>query len=412
MEYRPGDEDTIKMLDAARRAVTIPVFRRCFNERAVQFWDAFSEADAELRALIASGNPADALERIVKMLKSVSEGWGIGFSSPTDAAGHFTLELSPQHNFVQILPILKLLDAAPIALGAHWEFAAGLRPKPAAVELKFNKGLLFDCREIRCRLVKEENAWVLQFFAESLRGLDEEESAPVFEQLTLLIDHLIGEAASMRFIRNLTILRKAPEDGGFLLSELSERIAALEPRAKNYTHRDIAEERLEYWLKPEKEAEINFDIRFGWTAAPYFINGYRSGESEVVDVLHRQGIAVGFFFFERAAAVSPEAAEALDRTIIADFRGMLSETAPGAASVVGEAFSEKRCYAEVMLWDSDRVFEAVQNWSSQASNVRAAAFRSYRRPAGILFFKSEDRSKNAPDAGDAADEADEADEVS
>lgn len=86
---------------------------------------------------------------------------------------------------------------------------------------------------------------------------------------------------------------------------------------------------------------------------------------------------------------------------------MLSETAPGAASVVGEAFSEKRCYVEVMLWDSDRVFEAVQNWSSQASNVRAAAFRSYRRPAGILFFKSADRSKNASDAGDAADEADE-----
>lgn len=245
---------------------------------------------------------------------------------------------------------------------------------------------------------------MLQFFAESLRGLDEEESAPVFEQLTLLIDHLIGEAASMRFIRDLTILRKPPEDGGFLLSELPERIAALEPRAKNYTHRDIAEERLDYWLKPEKEAEINFDIRFGWTAAPYFINSYRSGESEVVDVLHRQGIAVGFFFFERAAAVSPEAAEALDRTIIADFRGMLSETAPGAASVVGEAFSERRCYVEVMLWDSDRVFEAVQNWSSQASNVRAAAFRSYRRSAGILFFKSADRSKNASDAGDAADE--------
>lgn len=126
--------------------------------------------------------------------------------------------------------------------------------------------------------------------------MDEEESAPVFEQLTLLIDHLIGEAASMRFIRNLTILRKPPEDGGFLLSELPERIAALEPRAKNYTHRDIVEERLDYWLKPEKEAEINFDIRFGWTAAPYFINSYRSGESEVVDVLHRQGIAVGFFF--------------------------------------------------------------------------------------------------------------------
>lgn len=29
------------------------------------------------------------------------------------------------------------------------------------------------------------------------------------------------------------------------------------------------------------------------------------------------------------------------------------------------------------------------------------------RPAGILFFKSADRSKNASDAGDAADEADE-----
>ena len=117
MEYRPGDEDTIKMLDAARRAVTIPVFRRCFDERAAQFWDAFSEADAELRALIASGNPADALERIVKMLKSVSEGWGIGFSSPTDAAGHFLLELSPQHDYVQILPILNCPHCSGSALG-------------------------------------------------------------------------------------------------------------------------------------------------------------------------------------------------------------------------------------------------------------------------------------------------------
>lgn len=55
----------------------------------------------------------------------------------------------------------------------------------------------------------------------------------------------------MRFYPD-DILRKPPEDGGFLLSELPERDCGAGASGKELYHRDIGRGTARYWLKPEK----------------------------------------------------------------------------------------------------------------------------------------------------------------
>lgn len=244
---------------------------------------------------------------------------------------------------------------------------------------------------------------MLQIYSDTLCGLEESESGPVFRTLTLLIDHLVGEAVSARFISAVSLLRRPPEGEVFRLFELPERLAALEPRAAHWTYEDVRRERLEYWLKPKPGAvSPGTDIRYGATTAAALLNGLRSGDPTVVNALGRQGAAAGLVYFERRERSDPEAAEALHRKLLADLRNVIDEV-PNEVTVTGAAFSDRRSYLELVLWDAQAAFSRINAYAKTLGDeAPVLAFRSFHPKAGILFFRSPEIAAAAGEAPDGA----------
>ena len=52
LEARPGDEDTIELIDWCKKGISLPQFSECFRERTVDWWETFAEMEAQLRQMM------------------------------------------------------------------------------------------------------------------------------------------------------------------------------------------------------------------------------------------------------------------------------------------------------------------------------------------------------------------------
>ena len=52
LEARPGDEDTIELIDWCKKSISLPQFSQCFRERTVDWWETFAEMEAQLRQMM------------------------------------------------------------------------------------------------------------------------------------------------------------------------------------------------------------------------------------------------------------------------------------------------------------------------------------------------------------------------
>ncbi len=52
LEARPGDEDTMELIDWCRKGISLPQFSECFRERTEIWWESFAEMEAELRQMM------------------------------------------------------------------------------------------------------------------------------------------------------------------------------------------------------------------------------------------------------------------------------------------------------------------------------------------------------------------------
>lgn len=412
LELKPDDADTIEMIRQTLHFLTVPQFIEPFRIRAAAFWEAFLLDEEAIVRGLTSHRPEEgeaAAGRLAELLSPFDAGWSLGLMPGLRADPRMVLELSPEHDFSELLPIHALFAAAPEAVRERWVLRCGRGRLPAAVLERlyaarggFTDGLV-NPTELRCALEAGEGGLVLQIYSETLCGLEAYESDPVFRTLSLLIDHLVGEAASARFISAITLLRRPPTGEVFPLFELREKLAAREPRAAHWTYEDVRNERLEYWLKPKPEAQSpGTDIRFGETSAAPLLNGLRSGDPTVMNTLTQKGAAAGLLYFERSGTPDPEAAEALHKELLTALKALLAD-APNESSVTGEAFSVRRSYLEVVLWDARAVFTRLNAYAKTLGDeAPVLAFRSFHPKAGILFFRSPGEMSGAAPAGATA----------
>ena len=52
LEARPGDEDTMELIDSCKKGISLPQFSECFRERTEDWWETFAEMEAELRQMM------------------------------------------------------------------------------------------------------------------------------------------------------------------------------------------------------------------------------------------------------------------------------------------------------------------------------------------------------------------------
>lgn len=390
LQLKPGDEDTLSMLASCRRTATYPIFMKPFADRMTAVWTRFEEAEAAVREDLTAGRRAQAIARTANALRAVAADWAVEFSHEPDASGRWTLVLSPQDAREFVMPLLALIDAAPQAVKAKWNLQAGRSP----AVLSYEGDELLKPQEIRVWTEKTDQGSVkLRCWSEALSGLSAEEAEPFFARLMPLLDQAIGEAVAMRWIAGLSISLVKPEDGeGVLLKDLRQRFIELVPEAADFSMKDLAQARLDYWLKPveEPDADLYLDVGEGYTLCSVLMNAYRDINDAPIDALARQGIAAGFFYFEGFKSLSPEARWDAAKSFLTELKASLEAAHGAQMRICGAAVGRYRFYLDLYAWTLPPVLEAVNAFLEGKPEIEKAGFHTYRRTAGSLILKSAD----------------------
>lgn len=384
LQKKPGDEDAIERLEAARRGVTLPIFLKPFSERVKHAWEQFSDEASIVMDLLREGRMVEANERAARIFHPVAMNWGFGLG--LDENGRGILFFSPKGRLSEAFPLVYFADRMPEALKEEWSLQMGRGPEIHLGRGAFRSGIRPE--ELTLWVDQEDSGWRVSFYAESFRGISQDDAPAVFEDLGTMIEDAVGEAVSMRNVRGISILKARREAPGISLSELSKWFHEHVPNSRDFDMRALLEEKLQFWLKPDPEAkELYFDIGPGFTKCAAFMNEYRADETGDVDAMQRLGAAAGFFAFEFAPDEDAEARDESERRAIEDFRSAMADF-PEEAMIYGEAQSKERAYVEVILWDSRTFLNRAVEWLKSYPGIERALFRTWRRRAGNVVLKA------------------------
>lgn len=384
LEKKPGDEDAIARLEAARRGVTLPIFLKPFRNRVKLVWRRFSDEAAVVMDLLREGRMVEARERAERIFHPVAMNWGFGLG--LDEHGRGLLFFSPKGRLSEAFPLVHFADRMPEALAEKWSLKLGRGPGIHIGSGAFRSGIRPE--ELTLWVDQEESGWRVSFYAESFRGISEEDAPAIFEDLGTMIEDAVGEAVSMRLVRGISIMKAKRGEPGIRMNELARWFHEHVPMSADFDMRLVIREKLEFWLKPDPRAlELYFDIGPGFTQCAAFMNEYRADEAEALDAFQRIGAAAGFFAFEFAPDLDREARDEAERRAIADFKAAMAEF-PEEGLVCGEAQSQDRAYVEVMLWDSRVFLSRAAAWLERYPGIERALFRTWRRRAGNVILKA------------------------
>lgn len=395
LEARPLDRDASAMAEACRRGLAMPLFERSFPERCAIAWGAFADASPALLALLAAGKAEQAEARIEVMLQNVGSDWIVEAKPAAPAADDRddkdgssdprpVLVLSPDGRRSQIFPLLYFAKRMPEGLKRAWRLELGL-PREAKVE---RAGAVHPA-ELSLWMTPNEDGWKAVFYAESLRALSPEEAAPLFPSLSELLSRTIGEAAAMRWIRGISIVKHPVLEPAMKLADLPAWLAEKAPGFEKLSLEELARIRIDYWLKPSSSPnpDLRFDAGSAWTLCPGLVNGYRSATTDDTDLLQRQGAFAGFFALEPVAALEGEADYEEKKQLLQALEEALASVMPNAAQLFGEAFGTRFGYADYFFWELHPALKAVMAWAEKESGVKSLRFHSFRRQAGTVILK-------------------------
>lgn len=406
---RPGDRDAEVMSDVCMRGITMPVFTHSFPERAAAVWARFEEASAQLLALVAEGRKGQAGARIQMILQNVGSDWlaevddaaedkAVGPDAGKSAPRRPSLILSPDGRRSQIFPLLFFAALMPEALKAHWRLVLGL---PMAKPLSKASFGAVRAEELSVWMTPNEDGWKAVLYAESLRALSPEEASALFPSISELLSRAIGEAACMRWIRGIAVIKQPLDEPAMRLAELPKWLQEKDPDFEKLTLEALARMRIDYWLKPSPNpnADLRFDAGRAWTLCPGLINGYRGGAADDADLLQRQGAFAGFFAIEPAAPLSGEAREKEMTDLLCGLEGALEgihapaadepeASDPAGTLLFGQAWGERFAYADYFFWTLHPALQAALNWARDEPRVKSLRFHSFRRQAGTVLLKA------------------------
>ncbi|WP_297612669.1 tetratricopeptide repeat protein [uncultured Sutterella sp.] len=385
LEKKPGDEDAIARLEAARRGVTFPIFLKPFRNRLKLVWRRFSEEAAVVLDLLREGRLVEANERAERIFHPVAMNWGFGLGLDEDGRG--LLFFSPKGRLSEAFPLVHFADRMPEALTEKWSLKLGRGPGIQVGSGAFRSGIRPE--ELTLWVDLEDSGWRVSFYAESFRGISQEDAPAIFEDLGTMIEDAVGEAASMRLVRGISIMKAKRDEPGIRMNDLARWFHEHIPTSKDFDMRQLIREKLEFWLKPDPRAqELYFDIGPGFTQCAVFMNEYRADEAEAIDAFQRIGAAAGFLAFEFAPDLDREARDEAERRAIADFKAAMAEFSEEGI-ICGEAQSKERAYVEVMLWDSRVFLSRAAAWLEGYPAIERALFRTWRRRAGNVILKAQ-----------------------
>lgn len=389
LEVLPEDEDTQQFIDLCDKSVSLPLFDDNFRERTARAWESFAEHEAELRRFMDEDKKHKKGDELVAKCNDILS---IAFDDVSFEMGFngekHELILTPEGDKVKLFELVYFRRHAPESVLEHWNILVGRRPM-GNLDLRFDNWDI-NGDDVQVWIEQEENGDIgLSAYCEKLPNASKEEENKIYWALTTLIDQVIGEIASMKYIEFFDVLETPKEEPSVLLSELPEKMKAMGIDLSIDAEAFLENSYVGFRCDPDEnpEADWRMDVIAGSTSCIPIINDYLNGESYYMDNLHADGAAAGFFCYPLDGFTGDDRSQQ-----IFDFRDSLeealSEECGDAVTLIGGATGIYYGYVDFIAWDLRAVLNAAQRFFDD-TDLPWADFHVFRRDAATIPLKEE-----------------------
>ena len=406
LEARPGDEDTMELIDSCKKGISLPQFSECFRERTEDWWETFAEMEAELRQMMDEDKDhtrgAELVAQMQETLNLVFDeiSFEMGFNGEK-----YELILTPEGDKVKLFELVYFQKHASKEVLEHWNILVGRQPSQN-IGLRTDDGWDISGEDVQIWLEEQgENSFNISAYCEKLLPMLREAEGRVWWMLTTLTDQILGEIPHMRYIDSFDVLEEPKAEPSMLMSQLPD---ALKERGLELSTDPEAylESYLGYEMKPNKDpdADWRLDVMVGSTCCVPLINGYLNADNDFMDDLHADGAVAGFFCYPLDTLREEEGSEK-----IFDFRDKLEEVfttgdGPEVLTLTGGATGLFCGYVDFIARDIQTALQMAKKFFED-SDIPWASFHTFRREAGTVNLKTP--SEEEPDDEDQVSELDE-----
>ena len=406
LEARPGDEDTMELIDSCKKGISLPQFSECFRERTEDWWETFAEMEAELRQMMDEDKDhtrgAELVAQMQETLNLVFDeiSFEMGFNGEK-----YELILTPEGDKVKLFELVYFQKHASKEVLEHWNILVGRQPI-RNIGLRTEDGWNISGDDVQIWLEEQgENSFAISAYCEKLLPMLQEAEGRVWWMLTTLTDQVLGEIPHMRYIDSFDVLEGPKAEPSMLMSQLpdalKERGLELSTDPEAYLNSYLG-----YKMEPNKdpEADWRLDVMVGSTNCVPLINGYLNADNDFMDALHADGAVAGFFCYPLDALREEEGTNK-----IFDFRDKLEEVfttgdGPEVLTLTGGATGLFCGYVDFIAWDIEAALQMAKEFFED-SEIPWARFHTFRREAGTVNLKTPPEEE--PDDEDQVPELDE-----
>ncbi len=387
LEARPGDEDTMELIDSCKKGISLPQFSECFRERTEDWWETFAEMEAELRQMMDEDKDhtrgAELVARMQETLNLVFDeiSFEMGFNGEK-----YELILTPEGDKVKLFELVYFQKHASKEVLEHWNILVGRQPI-RNIGLRTEDGWNISGDDVQIWLEEQgENSFAISAYCEKLLPMLQEAEGRVWWMLTTT-DQVLGEISHMWYIDDFDLLENPKEEPSILLSKLPDK---LKEKGANLSTDPNAylESYLGYEMKPNEDpdADWRLDVMVGSTNCVPLINGYLNADNDFMDDLHADGAVAGFFCYPLETLREEEGTDK-----IFDFRNKLEEVlttgdGPEVLTLTGGATGLFCGYVDFIAWDIRGVLQKAKEFF-EGTDIPWANFHTFRREAGTVALK-------------------------
>ena len=398
LEARPGDEDTMELIDWCKKGISLPQFSQCFRERTESTWKDFAQQEAQLRRMMDEDKDHTRGQELVDRVEGILNQAFDEISFEMGVGGEkYELILTPEGDKVKLFELVYFQKHAPTEVLEHWNILVGRQPLQN-IGLRTEDGWDISGEDVQIWLEEQgENSFAISAYCEKLLPMLREEEGRVWWMLTTLTDQVLGEISHMWYIDDFDVLENPKAEPSMLMSQLPD---ALKERGLELSTDPEAylESYLGYEMKPDEdpEADWRLDVMAGSTNCVPLINGYLNANNDFMDDLHADGAVAGFFCYPLDTLREKEGTEK-----IFDFRDKLEEVfttgdGPAILTLTGGATGLFCGYVDFIAWDIRAVLQKAKEFFKD-SDIPWATFHTFRREAGTVNLKTPSEEEQAPE---------------
>ena len=390
LEARPGDGDTMELIESCRKCLTLPRFEASFRDRARQAWQAFEAGERELRRIMDADAARQRGQEVIARCEEILHlaladvSFELGFNGTK-----YELILSPEGDRLKLFELVYFQHRAPAGVLEHWDIIVGRQPTPGCSLHTGGWEVSGDDVQVWPERLEGDRVG-LTLYCEKLLPLLRDEEDRAWWMLFTLTDQALGEIPHMRYVERFQVTDTPPEGPSIPLSRLSDALEdmglCLSTDALGYL-----ESYTTYQMEPEqdRDADWRLDICVGSTCCTSLINDYLSGESDGMDELHQNGAVAGFFCYPLEGFTGEDRSQQLFAFRDALEEALTTQAGQDALTLTGGATGLYCGYVDFIAWDLAAVLNAAADFF-QSTSLPWASFHTFRRDVGTVRLVSRD----------------------